>query len=60
MRELVFGLSVVGNVVLLASVLGVLALIQVGFFAQGGASRQATTGVALGSPTALSESVPQP
>jgi len=59
-RAALFGLSLVGNVVLLASLLGVLALIQVGLFVQDGASRQPTTGVALGSPSALSSPSPSP
>jgi len=60
LRELVFGLSVVANVVLLASVLGVLALIQMNLFVHSGGARQPTTGVALGSPSALSSPSPSP
>jgi hypothetical protein len=57
-REAVFGLSLVGNFVLLTSVLGVLALIQMGFFAQGDASRQSATGLGLSNPTASSSPFP--
>jgi hypothetical protein len=59
-REAVFGLSLVGNVVLLTSLLGVLALIQMSFFAQGGSSRQPATGFGLSSPTASSSPSPSP
>jgi len=60
MRETMFGLSLVGNVVLLASVLGVLAFIQLGLFAQGGASRQPTTNFTLSSPSATMTASPSP
>jgi hypothetical protein len=54
------GLSLVANVVLLASVLSMLALIQAGYFAQGGVARQLSTGVPLSSPSALSSPSPSP
>ncbi len=57
-REAMFGLSLVGNIVLLTSLLGVLALIQMSLFAQGGASRQPTTGFGLRSPIASSSPSP--
>jgi hypothetical protein len=60
MREAMFGLSVVGNVVLLTSLLGVLALIQMGFFAQGGVAKEPTTGFGLSSPPASSSPSPSP
>jgi hypothetical protein len=60
LREAVFGLSLVGNVVLLASVLGVLALIQMGLYAQGGTTRQPTTTFTLSSPSATMTVSPSP
>jgi hypothetical protein len=60
LREAMFGLSLVGNVVLLAGVLGVLAFIQMGLFAQGGATRQPTTAFTLRSPSATMTASPSP
>jgi hypothetical protein len=60
MREAMFGLSLVGNVVLFASLLGVLALIQMSLFAQGGASRPPTTNFTLSSPSATMTASPSP
>jgi hypothetical protein len=60
LREAVFGLSLVGNVILLASVLGVLAFIQMGLFAHGRASRQPTTAFTLRSPSATMTASPSP
>jgi hypothetical protein len=60
LREVVFGLSLAGNVVLLTSVLGVLALIQMGLYPQGGASGQPSTNFTLRSPSAAMTASPSP
>jgi hypothetical protein len=60
LREALFGLSLVGNVVLLVTLLSVLALIQMGLYAQGGASRQPTTNFTLSSPSATMTASPSP
>jgi hypothetical protein len=60
LREAVFGPSLVGNVVILASMLGVLVLIQRGLYAQGGASRHPTTSFTLSSPAATMTATPSP
>jgi hypothetical protein len=59
-REAAFGLSLVANVVLLASVLGVLAFIQMGLFAQGRASAQPTTNFTVSSPSDTMTASPSP
>jgi hypothetical protein len=60
MREAAFSLSLVGNVILLTSLLGVLALIQMSFFAHGAVAKQPTTGFGLSGPTANSIPSPSP
>jgi hypothetical protein len=59
-RAVLLGLSLVANIVLLASLLGVLTLTQAGFFVQGAASGQSPTGQTLSSTLALASPSPSP